>query len=233
MECGARTLLMDEDTCATNFMVRDALMQKIVSDEEEPITPFSGRMRALYEKSGVSTVLVAGSSGAFFGRADTIIQMDRYEPKDVTARVRALVPFQKGEAADGPDICPDQKRRFPRPGRDFDEERGRVKHKSLGTDGFLIGHGETDLRLVEQLADREQSECLARTFLLMAKGKMNGRNNVASLVRGWELDFQREGFGMYEENGHIPGDLARPRKEELAAAISRCRGLVWGTSTSS
>ena len=233
MECGARTLLMDEDTCATNFMVRDALMQKIVSDEEEPITPFSGRMRALYEKAGVSTVLVAGSSGAFFGQADTIIQMDRYEPKDVTARVRALVPFQKGEAADGPDICPDQKRRFPRPGRDFDEERGRVKHKSLGTDGFLIGHGETDLRLVEQLADREQSECLARTFLLMAKGKMNGRNNVASLVRGWELDFQREGFGMYEENGHIPGDLARPRKEELAAAISRCRGLVWGTSTSS
>ncbi len=237
MECGTRTLLMDEDTCATNFMVRDALMQKIVSDEEEPITPFSGRMRALYEKSGVSTVLVAGSSGAFFGQADTIIQMDRYEPKDVTASVRALVPFQKGEAAapavGGPDICPDQKRRFPRPGRDFDEERGRVKHKSLGTDGFLIGHGETDLRLVEQLADREQSECLARTFLLMAKGKMNGRNNVASLVRGWELDFQREGFGMYEENGHIPGDLARPRKEELAAAISRCRGLVWGTSTSS
>ena len=71
-------------------------MQKIVSDEEEPITPFSGRMRALYEKAGVSTVLVAGSSGAFFGQADTIIQMDRYEPKDVTARVRALVPFQKG-----------------------------------------------------------------------------------------------------------------------------------------
>lgn len=256
MECGARTLLMDEDTCATNFMVRDELMQKVVSDEEEPITPFSGRMRALYEKAGVSTVLVAGSSGAFFGQADTIIQMDRYEPKDVTARVRALVPFQNGgekasagdglsrdtalhtgplhngrekaSAATGPDICPDQKRRFPWPGRDFDEERGRVKHKSLGTDGFVIGHGETDLRLVEQLADREQSECVARTFLLMARGKMNGRNNVASLVRGWEQDFEREGFGMYEENGHIPGDLARPRKEELAAAISRCRGLVWG-----
>ena len=71
------------------------------------------------------------------------------------------------------------------------------------------------------------------SYAVSAKGKMNGRNNVASLVRGWELDFQREGFGMYEENGHIPGDLARPRKEELAAAISRCRGLVWGTSTSS
>ena len=95
VECGSKTLLMDEDTCATNFMVRDALMQKIVSEEEEPITPFSDRMRALYEQSGISTILVAGSSGAFFSQADTIIQMDQYEPKDVTDKVRKIVPFQE------------------------------------------------------------------------------------------------------------------------------------------
>ena len=227
VECGSKTLLMDEDTCATNFMVRDDLMQKIVSEDEEPITPFSSRMRALYEKAGISTILVAGSSGAFFGRADTIIQMDRYEPKDVTDRVRKLVPFQYEEAGGSALTGPDQSSRAPRPGNDFKEQRGRVKHKNLGTEGFLIGHGETDLRLVEQLADREQSECLARTFLRMAKSEMDGRKNVASLVRGWEEAFRKEGFGMYGEDGRISGNMAKPRKEELAAALNRCRGLVW------
>jgi predicted ABC-class ATPase len=227
MECGARTLLMDEDTCATNFMVRDALMQKIVAEDQEPITPFSDRMRALYGKAGISTILVAGSSGAFFAKADTVIQMDRYEPKDVTGKVRELVPFKEEKTGAPGSLIPDQRRRFPRPGSDFDEHRGRVKHKNLGTDGFMIGRGETDLRLVEQLADREQSECLARTFLLMAKGMMDGKKNVAALAHGYEQKFRTEGFGMYAENGHVAGNLAKPRKEELAAAISRCRGLIW------
>ena len=227
VECGSKTLLMDEDTCATNFMVRDALMQKIVSEEEEPITPFSDRMRALYEKSDISTILVAGSSGAFFSKADTIIQMDQYEPKDVTDKVRKIVPFQGKEGSFSVSVSPSQGRRFPRPGSDFKEQRGRVKHKNLGTDGFLIGHGETDLRLVEQLADKEQSECLACTFLWLAKGEMNGRKNAAALVNDWEQAFQKEGFGLYRENGRISGNMAKPRKEELAAAISRCRGLIW------
>ena len=227
VECGSKTLLMDEDTCATNFMVRDALMQKIVSEEEEPITPFSDRMRALYEQSGISTILVAGSSGAFFSQSDTIIQMDQYEPKDVTDKVRKIAPFQERKSDSSAVVCPDQGRRFPRPGSDFKEQRGRIKHKNLGTEGFLIGHGETDLRLVEQLADKEQSECLACTFLWLAKGEMNGRKNVAALVNDWEQVFRTEGFGMYRENDQISGNMAKPRKEELAAAISRCRGLVW------
>ena len=227
VECGSKTLLMDEDTCATNFMVRDALMQKIVSEEEEPITPFSDRMRALFEQSGISTILVAGSSGAFFSQADTIIQMDQYEPKDVTDKVRKIVPFQERNSDTSVVVCPNQDRRLPRPGSDFKEQRGRIKHKNLGTEGFLIGHGETDLRLVEQLADKEQSECLACTFLWLAKGEMNGRKNVAALVNDWEQVFRKEGFGMYRENGQISGNMAKPRKEELAAAISRCRGLIW------
>ncbi|MGN0363253.1 MAG: P-loop domain-containing protein, partial [Bilifractor sp.] len=233
MECGADILLMDEDTCATNFMVRDELMQKVVSGDEEPITPFSDRMRDLYEQNGISTILVAGSSGAFFREADTVIQMDRYEPKDVTEKVRALVPFcesaNKGRSSERyvNKNLPDQSRRRPQPGSDFQEQRGRVKHKNLGTEGFLIGHGQTDLRLVEQLVDPEQSECLAQTVLILAKNGMNGRNTVADLVRDWDRQFREKGFQMYAQNGSVSGSMAKPRKEELEAALSRCRSLLW------
>jgi len=87
IEAGARAFLIDEDTSATNFMLRDELMQRIVSREKEPITPFLERARDLYEKAGISTVLVAGSSGAYFFIADTVIQMDSYRPYDITERV--------------------------------------------------------------------------------------------------------------------------------------------------
>ena len=89
IEAGTSLLLIDEDTSATNFMVRDELMQRVIRRDMEPITPFIERVRELYESYGVSTVLVAGSSGAYFHVADTVIQMDRYVPRDITALAKA------------------------------------------------------------------------------------------------------------------------------------------------
>ena len=88
MEAGSKVFLLDEDTSATNFMVRDAFMQRVISREKEPITPFLERARDLYDKAGISTILVAGSSGAFFHIADTVIQMDNYMPVDITMKAR-------------------------------------------------------------------------------------------------------------------------------------------------
>ena len=90
MEAGTSLLLLDEDTSATNFMVRDTFMQEVISREKEPITPFLERARDLYEKAGISTILVAGSSGAFFHIADTVIQMDSYRVLDITKKVKEL-----------------------------------------------------------------------------------------------------------------------------------------------
>lgn len=90
IEAGSQLFLLDEDTSATNFMVRDAFMQKVVSPDQEPITPFLARARELYEKMDISTILVAGSSGAFFHIADTVIQMDQYEPVDITQKAKDL-----------------------------------------------------------------------------------------------------------------------------------------------
>ena len=84
IEAGTKLLLIDEDTSATNFMIRDELMQRVIHREMEPITPFIERIRELYEEYDISTVIVAGSSGAYFHIADSVIQMDRYMPKDIT-----------------------------------------------------------------------------------------------------------------------------------------------------
>ena len=93
MEANSRLFLIDEDTSATNFMVRDTFMQQVISREKEPITPFLERAGDLYEKAGISTILVAGSSGAFFHIADTVIQMDCYHPVDIDVYKRQLLEF--------------------------------------------------------------------------------------------------------------------------------------------
>ena len=93
MEAGSRLILLDEDTSATNFMVRDTFMQEVIARDKEPITPFLERARDLYAKAGISTILVAGSSGAFFHIADTVIQMDNYVPVDIKEKgVTRLLP---------------------------------------------------------------------------------------------------------------------------------------------
>lgn len=99
IEAGAAAFLIDEDTSATNFMLRDELMEKIVSRDKEPITPFIERARELYEKAGISTILVAGSSGAYFYIADTVIQMDSYRPCDITEQVRKACDEYRASSA--------------------------------------------------------------------------------------------------------------------------------------
>ena len=100
LAAGSTVLLIDEDTSATNFMVRDGRMAQLVSDEKEPITPFIRKIRSLYQDLGVSTILVAGSSGDYLSVADTVLQMDCYRVCDVTEKAHALAQELKEEKAD-------------------------------------------------------------------------------------------------------------------------------------
>ena len=95
MEAGSKVFLIDEDTSATNFMIRDELMQSVVSRDSEPITPYIDRLRELYENYGISSIIVAGSSGSYFHKADHIIQMCQYIPEEITE-------FAKAKAAEYP-----------------------------------------------------------------------------------------------------------------------------------
>lgn len=222
IESGTRVLLMDEDTCATNFMVRDTLMQRIVSPDEEPIIPYSSTMRPLFTHNGISTILVAGSSGAFFEKADLILQMDRYIPKDVTEKVRAIVPADhSGPANDF--YTWDFSIRKPVAESIFAGHGGRVKTKALGKDGFMIEHETVDLKGVEQIVDSEQTQCLAQILLALSE-QMDGRRSLQELVCTLDKKIQAEGFSAAVK-GQIPGNLALPRVQEIYAAVNRCRGV--------
>lgn len=155
IEAGTSLFLIDEDTSATNFMVRDELMQRVVADSEEPITPFISRVRDLYEKLGISSILVAGSSGSYFHVSDTVIQMKEYVPYDITERAKTTAAeFPPFSASVRPFAVPSFQRR-PQPSKALTGS-DRTKVKVMGRESILINKSLTDLRAVEQLTDSEQ-----------------------------------------------------------------------------
>lgn len=224
MEAGSRVLFIDEDTSATNFMVRDELMQRVVHREVEPITPFVERVRELYEKYGISTVLVAGSSGSYFHKADCIVQMNRYEPMDITEFAKEEAKAFPLPAGDTPPMEKPAFDRVIRQDRRFGAD-GRVKLKTMGMDGISVNRDTIDLRYLEQLADSEQLNSLAQIMKYMRMQEADGRRNIGEIAEAIVKMLKESGFENICGGGYLPGNLAMPRRQEIMACMNRWREL--------
>ena len=224
IEAGTSLLLIDEDTSATNFMVRDELMQRVIRRDMEPITPFIERVRELYESYGVSTVLVAGSSGAYFHVADTVIQMDRYVPRDITALAKAEAgnfPIRVDPPKPAAPPCFDRR---PQPSPSF-SGGDRIKIKTLPREGVMVNKEVIDLRYVEQLVDSEQLTALGYCVVYALRNLLDGRRDLRRVADELEAAIDRGTLAaLCGDRSGVPG-LARPRRQEILACLNRCRGL--------
>ncbi|MCD8125830.1 MAG: ABC-ATPase domain-containing protein, partial [Lachnospiraceae bacterium] len=222
MEAGSRVFLIDEDTSATNFMIRDELMQRVINRESEPIIPFIDRVEELYRTFGISTILVAGSCGSYFHRADHIIQMKQYQPVDITElakREAAAFPLQ----TEAPDAA--AKPNFARRVRCTQRLEDRVKVRSSGVDSVSIDREVVDLRYVEQLADPEQVNLLGQILKYAIQNLMDGKRTVTEIVDAVEAVLKARGMEGICGGKFLPAGYALPRRQEIAACINRYRRL--------
>ena len=221
LEAGARCLLIDEDTSATNFMIRDARMQRLVQSEREPIIPFIDRVKSLKEDHGVSTILVMGGSGDYLEVADRVILLDEYQVLDVTEKSREVceqLPTQRR-----PESRPMEPLKVPRVPKlkslSAEGKRGdRVEARTRTS--LTYGNREIQLGALEQLVDRGQTHA------------------IGWMIRDLARNYRKLGIGpgvrrMFEETDHLDevtpvrlGDLSWPRPLEVAAALNRLRGLT-------
>lgn len=224
IESGSHVLLIDEDTSATNFMVRDELMERVVAPNQEPITPYIHRIRELYEVNGISTIIVAGSSGSFFHTADLIIQMKQYLPFEITN-------LAKEEAKKFPltfEKPPEVQLNFNRVFRRSDgfAPNDRFKSRVVGTNMVSINHDDIDLRYVEQLVDSEQSAMLALLLKFAESNLFNGRMSLVEVVDNLEQKIDQEGFEWIYDDFNRNTRLAKPRRYEIFAIFNRFRRLI-------
>ncbi len=229
LEAGSRLLLVDEDTSATNFMIRDRRMQALVTKAKEPITPFLDKVRQLHRDLGVSTVLVMGGSGDYFDVADTVIMMDEYLPRDRTARARRVAgEFATQRTFEGGESFGKVRDRRPLP-ESFDPHRGAKRRVKIAAKSRnLIGFGEhwIDLSAVEQLVDISQTRAVGDIIHYALRRYIDGRRTLGEILDLVEADLDREGLDIV--SAYRKGNLARPRRFEVAAAVNRLRTLRCG-----
>jgi predicted ABC-class ATPase len=222
IEIGARVLLMDEDTSATNFLIRDGRMPRLVPRPLEPIVPYLDRVKEMHRRFGVSTLLVTGGSGDYLEAADTVILMRGYRAEDATARAREVVsatrsvriaeavPAMRPPAARQPSVT---------------VQEGPPPRVGLrGPRGLRIGDETVDLVAVEPIEETGQVRALA--FLLReAARRMEAGKDLASLVR--EIDGWLDAEGLDALDPPAAYDLSRPRRFEIAGAINRWRPVAF------
>lgn len=228
LECSAELLLLDEDTSATNFLIRDEIMQKIVPKNKEPITPFIDQVHNIYQKLGTSSILVMGGSGDYFEVADTVIMMDSYQPFLVTEKAREIIQSRKDlRTVETPDSFKPVTGRIPLPSSINPYRRGRKKVKSMGLDNIIFGFYDIDLSAVEQIVDTSQVNAIS-DIIIYALGKkyIDGKNTITAALEMVFKDIEKSGLDIISDfRGQHPGSYAMPRKFEVAAALNRLRTL--------
>jgi predicted ABC-class ATPase len=221
LEIGASLLLVDEDTSATNFMIRDERMRELV--EKEPISPFIDLVRPLHRALGVSTVVVVGGVGDYLDVADRVILMEDYEPSDATPRAREVASRFPSRAPLGDrEMRPPKMRRVRASSIDL-RRGGRETARGRGLHTMELGRERVDLSYLEQLAESGQTEAVARVIgEFAAAGESCEVKELVEEVLASISESGLDSLGNYK--GH-PGELSLPRGQELAAAINRIRSL--------
>jgi predicted ABC-class ATPase len=222
LEVGADLLLIDEDTSATNFMIRDARMQRVVQSSDEPITPFIDHARSLFEKAGVSSVLVVGGSGDYFDVAHRVIAMRSYRPADVSdlaRRVAAELP--SGRSGAQGDWRPIRARRLDPDSIDPSTSRRDTHIRILSRDRVQYGRYRVDLGAVEQIVEMAQTRAIAHALATAREDLLTGEHTVTGAVAAILAHIQEQGLGSVHPQPI--GELAAFRGIELAAFLHRLR----------
>ncbi|MGF1460709.1 MAG: ABC-ATPase domain-containing protein [Leptolyngbyaceae cyanobacterium] len=222
---GTTALLMDEDTSATNFMIRDRRMQALIAKAREPITPFIDKVKQLQTDYGVSTLLVIGGSGDYFDVADTVIALDNYQPQDVTPQAKAIAAtHQTARRAEGGQTFGVSTPRVVLPGS-IDPRKGkRSSHvKARATQEIVIGNHSIDIAALEQLIEPGQANAIAAALVYVQQHYLDGRQTLLAALQAVMADIQTQGLDCLSDRP--TGAFAGFRLLELAAALNRLRTL--------
>lgn len=225
LEAGATSLLIDEDTSATNFMIRDHRMQQLVHQDKEPITPFIDKIKQMRDQLGVSTILVMGGSGDYFDVADAVIMMEAYEPFNVTKEARRIVsehPINR-ESIQNEAFGNISERYFQQ--ASIQTRKGKKsKTQAKGLTTILMGQTDITFADTEQLVDASQTRMIAEIIQHLDRVNTLGNKSLHTLLDVIEQQMDGKGLASFTAfKDQHPGDIARPRRYEIAAVLNRMR----------
>ncbi|EKA7390062.1 TPA: ABC-ATPase domain-containing protein [Vibrio parahaemolyticus] len=217
IEAGATSLLIDEDTSATNFMIRDERMQALVAKGDEPITPLVDRIGQLRDELDISTIIVMGGSGDYLDVANTVIQMHDYQAVDVTEKAKQVIaqhPTQRHNESEE-SLQTFRPRALNRVALMNILTDGKFRVSAKGKDSLRFGKEFTDLSALEQIESADEVNAIGWLWFQLAQ------------LPGWcnnpAKDIEEMLSGEWHASLPKQGDLAKPRTLDVMAALNRMR----------
>ncbi|WP_290942058.1 ABC-ATPase domain-containing protein [Fibrobacter sp.] len=251
MEAGSDAFLIDEDSSAVNFLIRDVRVRKLLGDDREPLIPLTDRIR---EIQGRSFILVAGACGDFLDLADNIIVMTSYKAE--CARINGVAAGIASGTVDGdstdvaakivpglPTFVEPQCRSFAEyvkpllPGlRPASAVERQVKVKISGDTLLQIGFLVSDTSKAGALVDRQQR--FGAGFMLLNlcqnaasnNAPVNGSSNnesskpatIMECINALCEKIRNVGFRNLPQG--MSREMSLPRAIDIACVLYRLRG---------
>ena len=248
MEAGSDAFLIDEDSSAVNFLIRDVRVRKLLGDDREPLIPLTDRIR---EIQGRSFILVAGACGDFLDLADNIIVMASYKAECARVNGKSVVGncadlCDAGSVGEAAKIVPGLTAFMEPKCRDFAEyvkpllpglrpasavER-QVKVKISGDTLLQIGFLVSDTSKAGALVDKQQR--FGAGFMLLNLCQNAASNNDASngeeapkpatiMERITALCERIKNVGFRNLPQGLSREMSLPRAIDIACVLYRLR----------
>ncbi len=226
LEAGSTLLLVDEDSTALPLLLRDTVGPRLIPDAKQLVTPLVDLARPLYEEHGVSTILATSVGGEYLAVADTVIAMEGFRPRAITAEAKQVAASLGGGEAGSKGRFGRIPRRVLLPDT-ISGLRGRKGRAELrGERTVVVGREVLDLERVEQLVESSQSRAAGDALAWLAEqGYADGVRSLQEVVALIADEVAARGLEVLSPYAGHPGDYAMPRRQEIAAALNRLRTL--------
>jgi predicted ABC-class ATPase len=225
LEAGARVILLDEADACPGFLGGDDRVDRLLGNASG-ITPLSARVRQMAQELGVSTIVAGNVSvSSFIPVADTILAVRDGVITDITREAK--------DAFDGVSVAAVPEYDFTRlietarwvVPSSIDASIGRHDGVIGIEDGWQIRFGRYTIDLGSncQIADAQQALTLGLIIEYARQRYLDKARPMRELLDLVERDLSME--GLEQVTRELRGDLARPRRYEIAAALNRLPSL--------
>ena len=226
MEVGARVLMFDESESCAEFLGSDSRLAYVSGGSKRNVTPLALRARQIADEMGIS-IVVAGSTSVteFIPIADTVLRIHDFKIQDVTKQAKQIaitVDTAGTEPAEIGNLL--EKGRWVAPSS-IDPSTGCRDAKIAAPETHLLEFGRSliDLSQNAQLADIHQTKTIGRILYYAKNRYLEESRPIREVLDLVDRDLSTEGLESLSRD--LQGDLARPRRYEIAAALNRLETL--------
>lgn len=225
LHVGAQTLFFDESTAEPSFLAMDNGLSNLSEAWSGKMVSLSDRVRQIADELRVNVVVGAcACSSEFIPVADTVLLIENYRVTDVTKKARELGLARSNRAARCDLPTPNEPVRWVIPSS-LDPSLGREDAviQTFGASRLQFGRTFIDLSSVPQIADDHQTMAIGLLLYHAKLHHLDDSRPVSAILDLLDQDLTQEGMDAITRD--LRGDLARPRRFEVAAVLNRMSPL--------